>query len=165
MKKNQGFSLIELIIYMGLTATLISVMSQVFIATLGLRLESENTTSVQQDGRFIMAKINYDVRRAKTIVSPLWGEASSSMTLIIPELGSDHTYQYAWSGNTLTLTDGANASLLNSDRTVITNFSVTHVGQSATAAGMISLSLGLSGNTQVTSGQQSLDLHSTVGQR
>lgn len=168
MKTQQGFSLIEMIIYMGLTAILIAVMSQVFIATLGLRLESEHTTSVQQDGRFIMARMRYDVRRAKNITAPPLGSASSSMTLVIPENGSDTVYQLAWSGNDLTLSDGTHSSILNSNRTLITNFSVTHMGnsgQNATGSGMISVTLGLAGNTDLEPGQQAMELHSTIGQR
>lgn len=153
---------------MGLTATLIAVMSQVFIATLGLRLESEHTTSVQQDGRFIMARLRYDVRRSTSIVSPPLGVASSSMVLVIPEEGSDQTYQYLWNGSDLTVTTATSSYALHSNRSIVTDFSVTPMGsfgQGSTHSGLITVTLGLAGNTDVEPGQQALELHTTIGQR
>jgi len=165
---HKGFSLIELILYMGLTSTLIAVMSQVFLATLSVRIESEYTSSVQQDGRFIMARLGHDIRKAQAIISPEIGVASSSMTLAILEGGVSQTYQYVVDGSQLSLVTASGAALLHSDRTNISNFSIRRLGNSATeedGLDTISIILDLIGNADVESGQQTLHMQTTISQR
>lgn len=168
MKNQQGFSLIELLVYMGLTSILIMIMSQVFVAVLGVRVESLNTTSVQQDGRFIMARLAYDIRRAQSIISPAYGTASSSMTLLIQEGSVLQTNYYSWDGTNLSVTNASNTAQLNSNRTLVTNFSVSRIGnsdQNPAGRDTLSTQLDLAGNSQLEPGQQSLEMHTSVSQR
>ena len=168
MKNEHGFSLIELIVHMGLTSILITIMSQVFVAVLGVRVESLNTTGVQQDGRFIMARLAYDIRRAQAIVFPAYGSASSSMTLLIQEGSVLQTNHYSWDGTNLSVTNASSTAQLNSNRTLITDFSVTRIGnsdQNPAGRDTLSTQLNLTGNSQLESGQQSLEMHTSVSQR
>lgn len=168
MKKQDGFSLIELILYMGLTSILIGLMSQVFLAILSVRVESANTSGVQQDGRYIMTRLGHDIRKADAILSPGLGIASSSMTLILTESGVPQTYRYEWDGETLMVFAGANSVSLSSNRSMVTDFSVTRIGNSATvedANDTLSITLVVAGNSQIEAGQQSLELHTTVSLR
>lgn len=168
MKQQSGFSLIELLLYMGLTSVLIGLMSQVFLAILGVRVESANTSGVQQDGRFIMSRLTYDIRRSDAILSPPLGVASSSMSLMISEAGVPQTYEYAWDGQNLTIGSPAGSVQLNSNRSVITDFSLIRIGNSAVlenAADTLSVRLELEGNSQLEAGQQTLNLQTSISQR
>ena len=50
MKKQKGFSLVELLLYMGLFSILLASLMQLFGAIIAVRLESEATSAVLQDG-------------------------------------------------------------------------------------------------------------------
>lgn len=168
MKQQNGFSLVELLLYMGLTSLLIGLMSQVFLAIVGLRVESANTSGVQQDGRFIMTRLNYDIKRSDIILSPELGVASNSMTLVISEAGVPQTYRYEWDGQNLIVSSAGAGTQLNSNKSVITEFLLTRIGNSAVlenAADTLSIQLGLAGNSALEAGQQSLRMQTTVGQR
>ncbi|MBI5018873.1 prepilin-type N-terminal cleavage/methylation domain-containing protein [Candidatus Gottesmanbacteria bacterium] len=168
MRQQNGFSLIELLLYMGLTSVLIGLMSQVFLAIVGLRVESANTSGVQQDGRFIMSRLHYDIKRSDIILSPALGVASDSMMLVINEAGVPQTYQYVWDGQSITVSSAGSSTQLNSNRSVITQFLLTRIGNSAVledAADTLSIQLGLTGNSDVEAGQQTLNMQTTVSQR
>lgn len=168
MKHQRGFSLIELMLYMGLTSVLIALMSQVFLATLNVRIESANTSGVQRDGRFIIARLGHDIRKADAILSPDIGVASSSMTLIITEGGSPQAYRYAWDGQNVTVATVDESVQLNSNDSVVTYFSLTRRGNSATVEDgkdTLSVSLGLDGVSDVGAGRQTLEMDTTISQR
>ncbi len=168
MKKNRGFSTIELILYIGLTGMLLGVMSQVFLTIIGVRVSSTQTTAVQQDSRFILARLSHAIRRADVILSPSIGVASSSMTLQINENGNTITEQYSWDGQNIWIITATNSSQLNSNRTVVSDFSLSRNGTSSTdpaGADTITVSLSMDGNAEITTGQQSIQVQTTVGQR
>lgn len=168
MKHQQGFTLLELLLYIGLTSILITIMSQVFLATLGVRLESQNTTSVQQDGRYILARMAYDIHRAKSITIPSLGQTAMGMTLVIEENGIDETYRYTVEGRDLLLTVGTQSATLNSQGSGITSLSVTRLGNSDTissAKDTLSISLALEDSATVSAGAQVLELQTTAGLR
>lgn len=156
---RQGFTLIELLMYIGLTSILIAVMSQVFLATLGVRLESQATTSVQQDGRYSMARLAYDIRRAKEITAPTLGASQSGMTLVINEDGADRTYVYGLNGSDLILTVGSDVTGLNSDGSRVSGLSITRIGNT------LGITLTLEDSSEVAIGGQTLELKSAVGLR
>jgi Tfp pilus assembly protein PilW len=159
MKKTQGFTLIELILYVGLTSILIAILSQVFLATLGVRLESQNTTSVTVDSRYILTRLTYDIRRAGTIIAPAEGVSAQGLTLMIPEAGGEATYTYALDGNNLMLSTASDVSQLNSDGSQVEAISFTRVGDT------VQISLQLIDTSQVSQGGQRFEVQSTVSTR
>lgn len=163
-----GFTLIELLIYVGLSSILIAIMSQLFLAVLSVRLESKHTTGVQQDGRFILTRLSHDIRRAQSAVAPLLGQTQSGLTLRVNENGVLQTYAYAVSGSDLMLTTGTDSVKLNGTDSVVRVFSVQRSGNSdslATAKDTFTIHLVMEGRSDVSVGQQTLDLTTTVGMR
>ena len=166
--RQKGFLLIELIIYMGLLMILLAIMSDVFVATLNVKLESDTTSAVQQDGSYIMSRIAYDVRRSTGIITPALGQSGTTLSLDIVENGVHKTYQYVWANNALTLSDGLSTDSLHGNNSRVTQFSVTHVGNSATIAtakDTISTALVVSSVGQTSSGVHTLTFQSTIGER
>jgi prepilin-type N-terminal cleavage/methylation domain-containing protein len=106
MRNQKGFTMIELILYMGLFSILLLVLLQIFSSILSVHLESQATSSVDQEANFILSRLTYDVHRAKTIDTP------SISTLHLTGTGMDETY--AISGNSLQLTDVSGPEKLNS---------------------------------------------------
>jgi type II secretory pathway component PulJ len=82
-KSNSGFTLIELLLYMGLFSILLTVFIQLFGTVFETQLESEATTSIATDAKFIMGRFTYDLNRAESIVFPTsLASASSTLTII-----------------------------------------------------------------------------------
>lgn len=159
MKKNNGFTLIEFIIYAGLTSMLIALMSQVFLATLGIRTESQNTTNIEQDGRYMVSRMTYDIRRAKSIDAPVSGQTQSTMTLTISENGVDTVQTYALQGTELILIEGTDSAKLHSDGSLVRVATFTRIEDT------LNISLIIDGAGDITIGTQSLKLRTAVGIR
>lgn len=113
MKKFQtkyGFTIIELLVYIGLFTILLTILANIFSATLNTKLASEENSAIQQDGKFILARLTYDINRVDTetqvgdsIVTPTSINTPSSI-LQLKIAGVTYTYKTD-ANNNLTLND------------------------------------------------------------
>lgn len=120
MKKifKSGFTLVEMLIVMGILGILLAILSQVFGAILSLRLKSEAKSALAQDSRYLLTRLAYDVGRAEdlAVTSP------TSLDLVINSV----TYTYALQDGSLLLTVGGDpAETLNSRGTRVTSLALT----------------------------------------
>ena len=82
-KSNKGFTLIEFLIYIGLFAILLTITLQMYASIFDVQLESQATSSVATDGKYIMGRFSYDVNRASDIVFPTeLGSSSATLEVI-----------------------------------------------------------------------------------
>lgn len=102
LKTKSGFTLVELLMVIGILGILMTILFQVFGSILTMKLRSEATTAVAQDGRYLLARLSYDVSRATSVSIP------NSTTLNLGIGGT--TYSYTLDGLTLKLTVGAGSS-------------------------------------------------------
>lgn len=124
-KQNSGFTLVELIIYMGLLTMLILIFTQIFTSILDNQLSSESNSQVAEDGRYIYSRFIYDVNRADAITLPAnLGDSSPSLVLTI----NGQTYTYASSSGNLILTDPTGSYALNGFGTKISDLQFTRIG-------------------------------------
>jgi Tfp pilus assembly protein PilW len=144
MKKDlpagrHGFTFIEILIYMGLVSVFLVILTNMFITLLETQLETTGSSAVDQDGQYILARLNYDLHRAGNIITPsAAGETANTLSLNINGV----TYTYSLSGQKMQLSDSVNTYLLNSYAADTTVFSVTRLGFDAgTPSAQISLSL------------------------
>lgn len=122
---QRGTTLVEMLIVMGLLAIFLLVMTTIFTSTLDVQNQSNTYSSVLSDGRFIMARINYDIATSTSITTPsTLGVTSSSLVLTT----ATNSYTYALSGGNLQLTDNTGSANLNSSGTVVSNLSFTKLG-------------------------------------
>jgi Tfp pilus assembly protein PilW len=123
--RHRGFTIIELLIYTGLVAVFLVGIMNMFLTTLDVQLESQASTSVDLDGRFIMARLNYDLHRASQITAPAnIGDTSASLSFVV----DGNTYIYNQAGQNLELSISGQSGILNSYGSVVPVFSVTRVG-------------------------------------
>src|SRR5476651_71820 len=95
---RKGFTLIELVLYIGILTILLTLMSSIFTSILDVQLESTATSSVNQDGRYLLSKLLYDVKSSSAIVVPSNpGTVSGTMQLTINSI--NYTYSASSSGN------------------------------------------------------------------
>ncbi len=127
---QQGFTVIEILLYMGIFSILLIVLMQFFTMILSTHAESQSTSSIDQDARFILNRLSYDIHDATTVSSPTLG--SSCTWPAVPGcqlVFSNGTYSVV-SGD-LNLTQGGVANVLNSNKTTLTSITFETRGNSA----------------------------------
>ncbi len=123
-----GFTLVELIIYMGLFSILLTVLTTFFSTIVDSKLESESSTSVEQDSKYILSKLIYDIQQAESVAQPAaLGTSTSSAQLVI----NGTTYTYDIRNNNFVLTFNGNSYELNSYQTKMNSFSVQKIGNNS----------------------------------
>src|SRR3989344_6072674 len=69
LKTRKGFTLVEIILYMALLAVFLIVLTDIFVSILDIQTESEATSSVEQDSRALLARFNFDIANADSILT------------------------------------------------------------------------------------------------
>lgn len=162
MKKNkQGFTLVELLIYMILLSATLVVMTDILTQTLDARLESEAGSAVSSDGRFILSRLMYDIGRADSIVTPAaLGDQTGSLHILIN--GVD--YIYSLNGDILELNAGSQTDRLNSVGTGFSNISFRRLGN-AGGKNSVQILFTITSSTVRKSGPEARTFQTTVGLR
>lgn len=149
MKKNtqKGTTVIELLIYLALLAVFMTVLLDVFVTTLNLKLSSESTSSLNQDTRYIMSKISYDVFNADSITVP----GNTELDFVSGGI----TNKYTVIGGDLLL----NSVKLNGLDTKVGSISFTKIGST------VQVILTMQSQIQLPGGASTQSVQTTVGLR
>lgn len=159
--KIAGSTLIELLLYMVIFVSLLGMLLGVFSSIINVQLESEATSSVTTDGKFILARIGYDIGQAQTISSPAApGAGGDSFQLEINGV----TYAYAQSNGTLTLTAGSTTDMLTGIDTSISNLTFLRLGNGG-GKHSIRISFTLTSKTVKRTGPEVRSFQTTIAMR
>ena len=90
-KKEKGFSLLELLIYIALLSILMTVIAGVFISVNRGRGQAEAVSEVNSNLRFAFEKISQDLRFADSVTTPSSAGATST-SLVVNVSGTAVTY-------------------------------------------------------------------------
>lgn len=162
--KNLGSTLIELLLYMMIFSILTVALFQLFVMIIETQLESQSTSSVLVDGQYVLNRFNYDIKRAKNIISPMTGGQSSTLELSIDTT----TYIYTLTNGNITIaSSGAQTSdQLNSTNTNVSDLSFTHLGDTqGNNTDTITISFNINSNVSRQGGPQSENFKTTFGIR
>lgn len=161
MKKRTGFTLVELLIYMGLLTILMTILTRLFTATIDVQLSSEATGGIEEDSRYIYSRLAYDLSRADTFVVPeIPGSSANTLTIMVgPE-----TYTYRLDGTNLILVNNTGEGVLNSYMTGISNITFTLLG-SETGKKSIQVTYVITSTIQSSSGSVSRNITTTITER
>lgn len=158
---HRGFTLIELILYMGLFSIFLISLTQIFSSALELKLESEATSSVQQDSRYILERLSYDINRADSITTPSSiGLEDSTLAVVI----SGQTFSYSMNGNDLELTNPNGTFRMNGYNTSVSDLSFTRLGNSG-GKNSIGISYTVNSLAIQNKGTETKTIQTTVGIR
>ena len=124
---QKGFTLVELLVYMGLLSILLLILTQIFTTVLDMQLESESTSSVERDSRFIISILAYDIHRSTAITTPT-SAGSTTNSLVLTIDGNTHTY--ALDGTNLEVTSDQDYRI-NSYSTQLTNLQFEKIASTA----------------------------------
>lgn len=160
-KRKNGFTIVELLIYTTILLGLLYIFTSMFGSILDVQLESETQSAIIQDSGYIFARLQYDIGRASSIVTPSSLGASSSI-LVLNINGVDFTYGV--SNGTLQLASEGVSAALNGFGTTVSNLSFRRYGNTS-GKNSISVSYTLTSTTQRTSGYDTQDFQSTIGLR
>ena len=160
LKIEKGFTLIELILFMGIFSILIIIFTDIFITSLKTKSIAESTAFVNQDARFIFAKLTNDINNANSIVYPELGGTSNSLTLIL--YGQLETIQIK-NGN-IELVDVNGTHALNSVNTLISNIAFNRLGN-IDGKNSIKINITVESRTTVNNRHQIINLETAAGLR
>lgn len=102
MNTKRGFTMMELLVVMGILAVLVVVMTEMLHSVLAMRLQSEAMSAVDADMRYTTSRLQYDLARASAINLPTVGASGSTLELTIDGI----TYVYTVEAGKLYLTVG-----------------------------------------------------------
>lgn len=159
--RKPGFTIIELTIYIALMSVLILVISRIFISSLDIQLESESVSSVQQDGRFIIAKLAYDISQADSVTSPA-GYGNSSSTLVLIKQGQ--VVEYTSDAGNLIYSAQGSQDRLNSTNVSVSDISFQRIGNSG-GKDTVRVSFSLESLAETGSTGEEESFQTTIGTR
>jgi type II secretory pathway component PulJ len=162
IQKQQGFSLIEFLMYMGIFSLLLISLFQMFTSILDNQAESETTASVSEDGKFLIARLSYDIQQASEITTPATiGSSGNSLQLTI----GGTSYSYTINNGNLVLTNTAETNApLNGYDTTVSNLSFTRLGNS-NGKNVITVAFTVTSRITKQSGPESQTFQTTIGTR
>jgi prepilin-type N-terminal cleavage/methylation domain-containing protein len=118
---NKGFTLMEILISVGILATVGTLITQVLFTTMHANTKSTLLTDVKQNGEFAMESMNRMVRAADSIESTCAQGDATSTTAVIRDIGgSTITFSCVSDGSTARI-----ASISASGTAYLTGDSVT----------------------------------------
>ncbi len=161
LKNQRGFTLVEMLLYFGLFSILLLVLARLFVSILEIKMESQSVSSVQQDSRFIFARLEYDFSRASSVTTPATLGASSSSLVLQIDGGS---YTYSLSNGKLQVTNSQGTFPLNSSESQVSAVTFRRLGH-AGGKPTIKMDIDIESATIRDKGRETRSLETTLGLR
>lgn len=160
-KQQRGFTIVELLLAMALMGGFMITLTTIFSSVLTVQSESQATSSVSHDGRFILARLSYDIQRAESVnTPPTLGATRTQLDIDIGGVSNN----YSVSNGNLELNNNNGTGNLNGSETTVSNFSVTLLGNSGDKE-TVRVTFTVTSVAQDNAGQRSQTFTTTVGRR
>lgn len=133
MRKNQsGYTLLELLLYIAISGSLLLVISSFFGLTITSRSKYQAINDVNQEAYAAIAYINRTTRNASAISSPAAGTTSTALD-IASESPNPATTSFSVDNGRLRVKTGNDPYVFLTNETVeVTNFSVQNLSRPST---------------------------------
>lgn len=122
---NKGVTLVELLLYLGLSVVMLAVLAQLFGAILNEGSKAQNYSAVQMDGRYILGRLKTQLNNADSVSTPA-GLGESSQELVLLDGGV--TYHYYVSDDKMYMNDGTGDYLISDLNTRVKDVLFTRTG-------------------------------------
>jgi len=160
--KQRGFTVIEMVIYIGTLAIFMAILTQIFTSILNVRTKTESTSSLEQDSKYVLSRLVYDINRAQSITRPVnLGGQESRLEITI----DGNPYSYFISDNNLMMTDTTGTYALNSNGTTVSGLNFQRLGPALTGRNTIQVNLTITSASLSTTGVDQNLIQTTVGTR
>lgn len=118
LNKKKAFTLVEILLYIGIAATVILAVSISITLLLQSRVKNQTIAEVEQQGIQIMQTVTQTIRNAEAVNSPSQGSSGPSLSLDVTDAAKDPT-TFDISGGSINITEGADPSVsLNNIRLI-----------------------------------------------
>lgn len=161
---QKGVTIVELLLYMGILTILLTILTSVFVSALDVQSESNATSSVEQDGNYILARLNYDIHRAQSIDIPSYNGLPTTDNFQITIDGTSYTYSVDGNNN-LILTDSLGVNNLNNYGTDVSAFSVQRLGNAGRVENSLKINFTLTSRTRRVSGFETKNFQTNISLR
>ena len=120
-KKNSGFTLVELLLYVAISGAILIIVSVFVALILQSRVKNQTVSEVEMQGAQIINTITQTIRNAEEISSPSPSmSAASSSINVITETKDPTIFQL--NNETIEITEGGGPSIaLHNDRVIASN--------------------------------------------
>lgn len=160
---QKGITIVELLLYMAILATLITILTSIFVSALDVQSESHTTSSVEQDGNYIITRLAYDVHRAQNINVPSTnGLITDNFQIVVN--GVNYIYSID-ANNNLILTNNLGANNLNNYGTSVSNFEVKRLGNTGGVENTLKINITLTSRTERISGVETKNFQTNLSLR
>lgn len=163
IKSQNGFSLIELLLYMAILSILIVALFQLLTAIFDVQLESQSTSSVSSDARYIFSRLEYDISNAESISAPAVGNQEQSFTY--SDGISIYTYSLVNGDLMITASPSGEQDQINSYITSVTDVSFLRLSDNLNEVDTITVSFTLESDILRHGGMDSETFRTTIGTR
>lgn len=143
MQNQKGFSLIEMLLYVGITATVLLGASMMFGILTDAGVKNQSINEVEQQGMFVADVIGRSIDNATAVNTPSTGSTGSTLSLQTVDSGTNPTVFDVNSGVLRISEGGGSAVNLTNSLIEVTAFSVENVSHAGTS-GSVRVSLTLS---------------------
>ncbi len=138
-----GYTLIELLLYVGLISMLLSAVVAFFGVTADARIKNQTISEINDQGTYALDYMAQIVRNATSVSSPTIGATGTSLTVVVPTANLSPTL-FSVTNGVLQIKEGATAAIsLTSSKIKVDTLSVSNVSRSGTS-GIVQISLTLS---------------------
>lgn len=130
--KNAGFSLVELLIYLGLVSVMLTAMATFIGIMIQSSVKNMVITTVDENGASLIDVIGQSIRNAESITLPAANSSSSAMTLDVVTPANDPTI-FDLSNGVMQIKKGnATVVQLSASQVIISNLSFYNVSRTGT---------------------------------
>lgn len=130
--KSGGFTLIELILYVGIASILLLAISFFLAMLIQSRIKNQTIAEVEQQGLQVMQIITQTARNSEAITSPAPGASASLLTLDVINVANDPTV-FNISSNAIRVTEGINSAIaLTNSRVNVSNLTFQNLSRANT---------------------------------
>ncbi len=159
---NQGFTLIEILLYLSLSVIMIALIGGIGVNILRGRVNVKIQEELQYNAQFLTEKLQTLILEAEAIQVPVAYSTSSSLSLVMKDGAKNPTIIDVADGQ-LRIKEGDNNPVILSGKDIIISdmeiFNVTHPGSFGTVR--VVLQLGMIGSNNFTS-QSKMSISTTV---
>lgn len=129
---KQGFTLIEIMLYVGIVSVIIPIFSVAMITFLESKVKNQTIAEVEQNGAQVMSEITQAIRSADAINSPVPGDSAVSLSLVMADSGKNPTL-FDLSGSDIQIKEGADSPInLSSSRVVLSGLNFSNLSRAET---------------------------------
>ncbi len=155
-RHQAGFSILELLIYMGVSAFLLGSLTQIFVLISRLRLDTQASSELQQDGMFLLSRMSYDLARSGTITTPALGSQGAILQTDMIKYSLD-------ANNHIQITDLSGSDMISGYDTTVSGLNFLHLKSGS--KDNVQVSFTLTSKVVKAGGSQTKQFITTIGTR